>query len=118
MASSQGEACSFGLHLQPLAMINLLRRFQQPLLITLTVLVIIAFVVLYGGPGTRLDRLGSDSVGVIYGRNVPSVEYGAIGRQFEICRALGMFDVLIPLSGNARTMQDAVPFSLICLISG
>ena len=108
MASSQGEACSFGLHLQPLAMINLLRRFQQPLLITLTVLVIIAFVVLYGGPGTRLDRLGSDSVGVIYGRNVPSVEYGAIGRQFEICRALGMFDVLIPLSGNARTMQDAV----------
>lgn len=89
-------------------MINLLRRFQQPLLITLTVFVIIAFVILYGGPGTRLDRLGSDSVGTIYGRNVPSVEYGAIGRQFEICRALGMFDVIIPLSGNARSMQDAV----------
>lgn len=88
-------------------MINLLRRFQQPVLITLTVVVIIAFVILYGGPGTRLDRLGSDSIATIYGRNVSAVEYRAISRQFQVCQMLGMFDVIIHLSGNARTMQDA-----------
>ena len=89
-------------------MIQLLRRFQQPVLITLTVIVIIAFVILYGGPGTRLDRLGSDSIATIYGRNVPAVEFSAISRQFQVCQSLGMLDVLIHLSGNARTMQDAV----------
>lgn len=89
-------------------MINLLRRFQQPVLITLTVVVIIAFVILYGGPGTRLDRLGSDSIATIYGRNVPAVEFSAISRQFQVCQSMGMLDVLIHLSGNARTMQDAM----------
>jgi peptidyl-prolyl cis-trans isomerase D len=89
-------------------MINLLRRFQQPVLITLTVVVIVAFVILYGGPGTRLDRLGSNSIASIYGRDVKQAEVNAIGRQFQVCQWLGMFDVLIHLSGNARSMQDAM----------
>jgi len=89
-----------------LIMVNLFRRFQQPLLIVLTILVIIAFVVLYGGPGTRLDRLGSDRVATIYDRNVQPAEYMSIGRQFEICRMLGMFDLIIPLAQNARSMAD------------
>jgi parvulin-like peptidyl-prolyl isomerase len=88
-------------------MVNLFRRFQQPLLIILTVFVIVAFVVLYGGPGTRLDRLGSDKVATIYDRNVQPAEYGSLGRQFEICRMMGMFDLMIPLAQNARTMADA-----------
>ncbi len=87
-------------------MVNLFRRFQQPLLIILTVFVIIAFVILYGGPGTRLDKLGSERVATIYGRNVQPAEYSSIGRQFEICRMLGMFDLIIPLAQNARTMSD------------
>ncbi len=87
-------------------MVNIFRRFQQPLLIVLTVFVIIAFVILYGGPGTRLDRLGSDRVATIYGRNVQPVEYTTIGRQFEICRMLGMFDLIIPLAQNARAMSE------------
>lgn len=87
-------------------MVNLFRRFQQPLLIVLTILVIIAFVVLYGGPGTRLDRLGSDRVATIYDRTVQPAEYSSIGRQFEICRMLGMFDLIIPLAQNARSMAD------------
>lgn len=87
-------------------MVNIFRRFQQPLLIVLTVFVIIAFVILYGGPGTRLDRLGSDRVATIYGRSVQPVEYTTIGRQFEICRMLGMFDLIIPLAQNARVMSE------------
>lgn len=87
-------------------MVNLFRRFQQPLLIILTVFVIIAFVVLYGGPGTRLDKLGSDRIATIYDRSVQPAEYTSIGRQFEVCRMLGMFDLIIPLSQNARTMAD------------
>jgi hypothetical protein len=89
-------------------MVNLFRRFQQPLLFTLTVFVIIAFVVLYGGPGTRLDKLGSDRVATIFDRGVQPAEYSSIGRQFEVCRMLGMFDLIIPLSQNARTMADAM----------
>ncbi len=87
-------------------MVNLFRRFQQPLLIILTVFVIVAFVVLYGGPGTRLDKLGSDRVATIYDRSVQPAEYTSIGRQFEVCRMMGMFDLIIPLSQNARTMAD------------
>lgn len=87
-------------------MVNLFRRFQQPLLIVLTVFVIIAFVILYGGPGTRLDKLGSDRIATIYDRSVQPAEYSGIGRQFEVCRMLGMFDLIIPLSQNARTMAD------------
>jgi peptidyl-prolyl cis-trans isomerase D len=89
-------------------MVNIFRRFQQPLLIILTVFVIVAFVVLYGGPGTRLDRLGSNKVATIYNRGVQPAEYSSIGRQFEICRMLGMFDLMIPLAQNARTMADAM----------
>jgi hypothetical protein len=89
-------------------MIDFLRRFQQPVMITLTVVVIIAFVILYGGPGTRLDRLGADSAAKMYGRNVHAAEVGAVSRQFQVCQSLGMIDVLIHLSGNARTMQDAI----------
>jgi peptidyl-prolyl cis-trans isomerase D len=85
-------------------MVNTFRRFQQPLLIALTVFVIIAFVILYGGPGARLDKLGSDKIATIYDRSVLPHEYRNIGRQFEICRRLGMFDLIIPLSQNARTM--------------
>lgn len=85
-------------------MVNIFRRFQQPLLIALTVFVIIAFVILYGGPGTRMDKLGSDKIATIYDRSVLPHEYRNIGRQFEICRRLGMFDLIIPLSQNARTM--------------
>jgi peptidyl-prolyl cis-trans isomerase D len=87
-------------------MVNLLRRFQQPVLITLTFFVIIAFVILYGGPGTRLDRLGSQHIATIYDRNVQPAEYNAIGRMFEVCRTLGMLDVVIPLAQNARTMGE------------
>jgi peptidyl-prolyl cis-trans isomerase D len=61
---------------------------------------------LYGGPGTRLDRLGSQHIATIYDRNVQPAEYNAIGRMFEVCRTLGMLDVIIPLSQNARTMGE------------
>jgi hypothetical protein len=89
-------------------MVNIFRRFQQPLLIILTVFVIVAFVILYGGPGTRLDRLGSNRIATIYDRSVQPAEYSSIGRQFEVCRMLGMFDLIIPLAQNSRTMSDAM----------
>ena len=87
-------------------MVDFLRRFQQPVLITLTVVVIIAFVILYGGPGTRLDRLGSQHVATIYGRRIQPADYQAVGRGFEVCRTLGMLDLIIPLAQNARTMDE------------
>ncbi|MEK0445203.1 MAG: hypothetical protein RLZZ399_524 [Verrucomicrobiota bacterium] len=89
-------------------MVNVIRRFQQPLLIALTVVVIIAFVILYGGPGARLDGLSKESVGKLYSRDVSPLEYRNAAKQFDVCRMLGMFDVIIPMAQNSRTMQDAV----------
>jgi hypothetical protein len=89
-------------------MVKFFRQFQKPLLVTLTVLVIISFVIMYAGPGSRLQGLNADRVGFVNGRSVSAAEYRGIGRQFEVLRTLGMLDVIIPLTGNARSMQDAV----------
>lgn len=89
-------------------MVNVFRKFQKPLLVTLTVLVIVSFVIMYAGPGSRLQGLNADRIGFINGRSVSAAEYRSIGRQFEVMRTLGMLEVIIPLTGSARSMQDAV----------
>ena len=57
-------------------MVNLLRKYQQSLMILVTVMVIIAFVWLYNG--TRFDRLGADQAYRVYGRTISQVD--EIGR--------------------------------------
>jgi peptidyl-prolyl cis-trans isomerase D len=89
-------------------MVTFFRRFQKPLLLTLTILVIISFVIMYAGPGSRLQGLRGERVGTLHGRPISAAEYRSIARQFEVLRTLGMLDVIIPLTGNARSMQDAV----------
>jgi peptidyl-prolyl cis-trans isomerase D len=88
-------------------MINFFRRFEKSLLTALTIVVIVTFVVLYGGPGARMDKLGSDNVGRVAGRDVSSLEYLRLGRNFELCRIFGMFELLISLTPGANTPQDS-----------
>ena len=88
-------------------MINFFRRFEKTLLTALTVVIIVTFVILYGGPGARMDKLGSDSVGRVAGRDVSSLEYLRLGRNFELCRIFGMFELLISLTPGANTPQDS-----------
>lgn len=88
-------------------MVNLFRRFQQPLLIGLTIFTIISFVVLYNLPSTRNGNYRTDSVGVIYGRNVSQPEYQRAGRRWEVCYALRLTDLAFGLAGNAQNKNQA-----------
>ena len=83
-------------------MVNVLRRFQQPLMIIVTVLVIISFVWLYNN--TQFDKMGADKVGAIHGREVTLAQAQRIGRKFELAQILQLEDLLRSL---AIRQQDA-----------
>ncbi len=88
-------------------MVSLLRRFQQPLMIAVTILVIIAFVWLFNSTNPQLDQMGANEVGTIYGRDVRQTEFVRNARKFDIARDLGQFDLLQSLAGAAGTMDQA-----------
>ncbi|MDQ3623184.1 MAG: SurA N-terminal domain-containing protein [Verrucomicrobiota bacterium] len=88
-------------------MINVFRRYQQGLMIVVTVLVIIAFAWLYND--TRMfDRIGADTVGSIYGRPVTQAEYLRESRKFDICYDLRMGEFLESMiAGSQAQTRDA-----------
>jgi hypothetical protein len=86
-------------------MVNLFRKYQQPLMIVVTVLIIISFVWLYNG--TQMDKLGTDRVGVIYGRGISQAEFLRNARRFEVARALELFDLFGTLVGRATSLDEA-----------
>lgn len=73
-------------------MVHLFRRFQQPLMIAVTILVIIAFVWLYND--TQFDKMGSDKIGAIHGRDITLAQAQRIGRKFELAQILQLQDLL------------------------
>ncbi len=87
-------------------MVNLIRRFQQPLLIALTIIIIIAFVVLYNLPSTQAHGPRTELF-QIYGRGVTQAELSRTGRRLELCQELGLFEMLMSLVGNVRSRNDA-----------
>jgi hypothetical protein len=92
-------------------MVNLIRRFQQPLMVAITVLVIIAFTWFYSR-NDFLDKMGADKVGLIYGRTITMAQAQRVGRKFEICQELAMRNMFqgLPvelLQGLAQRQQGA-----------
>ena len=88
-------------------MINIMRRYQQTLMILVTFVVIIAFTWLYNN--TSFERVGADRVGSVYGRMVSQADYLRVARKFEICQMLGLYEFLGNLAsvGNQRSRNDA-----------
>lgn len=81
-------------------MVNLLRKYQQSLMIVITILVIIAFVWFWNGTQAgSIGRPGSDVIGTIYGRRVTETEIGREVRKFEVARRLGLIELLQSLAG-------------------
>src|SRR6218665_3238441 len=78
-------------------MVNLLRRFQQPLMIFVTVLIIISFTWFYSR-NDFVDHSGSGHVAMIYGKPVSFAQTQKIGRKFELCQDLGLMDLLRSLA--------------------
>ncbi len=87
-------------------MIGILRKYQQPLLILVTIMVIIAFLWLYND--TKLDKVGSGRVATIYGTYLAQTDVDRGGRMFQLCSALGMFEMIQGLAGQAPTRDRAI----------
>ena len=85
---------------------HLFRRYQQPLLIVFTILIIISFVGFFNGG--FLDKTGGGHAATIYGRPVTQVEKLREGRKFELARDLGMQELVMGLAGRAQSLDEAI----------
>jgi len=83
-------------------MINIFRKYQQGLMIGITILVIISFVWFYNR--TSMDKLANsqDTIAKIYGRGVSEVEVQRYARKLQLSADLGLFDLLQHLAGSTR----------------
>src|SRR4051812_28093151 len=81
-------------------MVNIIRRFQKPLLIVVATVTIISFVVFFNLPGAKSGGMHSDKVATVYGRDFTRIQEEQAVRRFEVCFALRMADVLFALVGR------------------
>ena len=73
--------------------VNLMRSNQRWLMGVISVLVIISFIWFYSDR-TQVDRIVSDRVGSIYGRNLTSIEVDRVNRQLQTARELGLSNLV------------------------
>ena len=86
-------------------MVHLLRRFQQPLLIMITILVIISFVALYN-TSRFMDREGGQHVGSIYGTPVTISQAQKVMRKFDVAEELRLIDMLRALAVRQENAKE------------
>ena len=86
-------------------MVSLLRKYQQTLMILVTVMVIIAFVWLYNG--TRFDKLGTDAAYRVYGKTLTQADVERTARRFHVAMSLGLRDLVGGLSGATYDKNQA-----------
>src|SRR5438067_3952843 len=98
-------------------MVNLLRKYQQSVMVVVTIVVIITFVWYWNGTQAgRMERSGTDTYGTIYGRRVSETELTREARKFDIAAALGLFDLLQNLAGyNPMQRYESFAWSSIIL---
>jgi len=73
-------------------MINILRKHSQWLMISITILVIISFVVLYNS--TQFQNIGRGTLATIYGQSLAKDDYERYARQARLAQSLGLYDLL------------------------
>lgn len=86
-------------------MFTTLRKHQRWLMLLIAALTIIAFAFLYNT--TNMDRVGSNMVARIYGRNVMQVDVEKAVRNYQLSMALGQFELVRDLGGQAQTEDEA-----------
>ena len=86
-------------------MVKLMRKFQQPMMVFVTVIIIICFAWFYNTSSTHVDRGDADIAGKVYGRTVTGAEFKRVGRKLSICQMLGLNDLMrnLAYSGNPTT---------------
>lgn len=86
-------------------MFTTLRKHQRWLMLVIAALTIIAFAFLYNT--TEMDRVGSNMVAKIYGRKVMQVDIEKAVRNYQLALALGQFDLVRDLAGQAQSEDEA-----------
>ena len=86
-------------------MFTTIRKHQRWLMVLIAALTIIAFAFLYNT--TEMDRVGSNIVARIYGRDVMTVDVERAVRVYQLALALGQFELVRDLSGQAQTEDEA-----------
>ena len=84
-----------------------IRRYQQPLLIIFTILIIITFVGFFDKSG-MMGKLGHDAPAQIYGHPVTQVQMQREGRKFSLAQKLGMQELLMAVVGRPQSESDAI----------
>lgn len=87
-------------------MFTTLRKHQRWLMLVIAVLTIIAFAFLYNT--TEMDRVGSNMVARIYGRDVMQVDIERAVRNYQLALALGQIGLVRDLAAQARSEDEAV----------
>lgn len=85
-------------------MFTTLRKHQRWLMTVIAVLTVIAFAWLYNT--TDLERVGTNIVARIYGRDVMQVDVERALRNYQLALSLGQFELVRDLSGQARSEQE------------
>ena len=86
-------------------MFTTIRKHQRWLMLVIAFLTIVAFAFLYNT--TEMDRVGSNMVAKIYGRNVMQVDVEKAVRNYQLALALGQFDLVRDLAGQAQSEDEA-----------
>jgi parvulin-like peptidyl-prolyl isomerase len=87
---------------------NLLHRYQQPILIVVTLVVIAGFILFWNGSMmTRGVLGGGEKVATIYGRTISDTDVLRDGHRFQVAAELGLSDLIDPLAGGAQDRQQA-----------
>jgi len=90
-------------------MVHLLRKYQQTLLIAVTVLIIVTFIWFWNGSQAGRGGLGgSKKVASIYGRSITDTEIQRDVRRFQIASMLGLNELVQGMAGSAQNQQQAV----------
>jgi len=90
-------------------MVHLLRKYQQSLLIAVTVLVIASFIWYWNGTQSgRAGLAGSPKIASIYGQNISQNDIQRDVRKFQIAAALGLDELVQGLAGNATSQQQVL----------
>jgi len=86
-------------------MFTTIRKHQRWLMTFIAILTVIAFAWLYNT--TDLERVGTNIVAKIYGRDVMVVDIERSLRNYQLALALGQFELVRDLAGTAQTEDQA-----------
>jgi len=95
-------------------MSSLLRRYQQPILIAITLAIIITFVLYWNGPmggkfGNGFGTTGT-KFGSIYGRTLYDTDVERDLNKLRVAYGLGLSPLVQTLTGNSETQEGQLDF--------